>query len=567
MSCSPRVSKKHCHPPGNIFNASGIVPEEFFANTFLLSSKQKQLGHVNGEPPVNTSYEEVEPHDISLVAQDVEDIDEKSRLGKNLLDSFALILAQPGAEGVVATAMKFDEESRSYTIYIARNCDTYYSLSDLIEEIEKWFTIRDSGGSKEYIHGDYIDKPSLNNVLWKKIILNCHLSICKSIDETYSRSQDDIEDELSDVQTWIADEGNQHNKHTSFLQEPGSQKVLKTISFVLEQFLARTKMQSGPGRKNKDFTHGVPHSQMADTELMKFSDTITESCFELLESHEQLLRDLFQKWRQRLRKRLYRPLGATGRINQGALKSKRRLLDKFQRLIYTIANYRRAWYDMVRFKIDHKAATLKIYGLPPTDGPRGAVMDLRCIAKAGVDMKILDDGGEDAFMKEHRSHKVTGSYFRYPERVGRLSALGPNSRLQVSEKKEDRASVWLHCEMQIVEYLLTQNDSNFYNYIGCSKGPCWLCYHSLEYMAPNFEMRQPHLKLYPRWLPPEYKGNAEHRKRFVRVLKFLNNEMGSLLRPENKDQLRSYTLNPDCPDIQYTFLSPRSESMRNFGGY
>ncbi|KAI4869062.1 hypothetical protein F4820DRAFT_61277 [Hypoxylon rubiginosum] len=496
------VPERHFVGHGDIIVEANLVPEQFYANAFVLGDLQPQQMEILRTLPIDESPEQTHPRNIGQVVEGAGSDQERSRLGKNLLDSFALIFAQPGPEGVVATAMEIsDTEPHMYTIYLSKNYIEYGSISSLAGHIEELFNTG--------------DKNNLQNNVWKAILLNCYPSICKSINETfeifksYSKPEilDYIQDTRTSINTWVS----------------GATYLLSILDKLHWYILDIYRKGLDPKRQNEK--HGVIelHSTSAGSELTDFLDEVAQPCFQLLEFHG----DSLPVW---LKMCLKVPLEKLQqKQEQNWLPEPGRWTWKLRRLIYTIASYRRAWYDIIRFKRHHNSATLRFVTVHREDLTTS--MAVRCIADAGIRMKILKEGSKDKFIEKYRSNLAKDNAARSNHCPGCMAAPGSDSSLKsYLENEEDWACLWVHCEMQILELLLTRDHSKFFNYIGCSKGPCWLCYHTVKNMTSKFEMREPHLKLYPGWKPPAFKDSPPHREQCIKVLRFLDLELRKLAR-------------------------------------
>ncbi|KAI1388338.1 uncharacterized protein F4822DRAFT_443391 [Hypoxylon trugodes] len=174
----------------------------------------------------------------------------------------------------------------------------------------------------------------------------------------------------------------------------------------------------------------------------------------------------------------------------------------FGRLIYLIGNYYLAWYDMARFRARPDSTKLQIELVQPG---------------------TLVDSGWTAVRPPKNS----------------------------SKSKREQRPPWVHCEMQLFDLIMCdEHPEKFFNYIGCSKGPCWLCYHVLKYMTSRFRMRKSSLKLYPQWKPPKFQQSGPHEKRFDKVRDFLDAKIKGLVDLLEKGQLGYRVPKSDCPDLQ-----------------
>ena len=73
----------------------------------------------------------------------------------------------------------------------------------------------------------------------------------------------------------------------------------------------------------------------------------------------------------------------------------------------------------------------------------------------------------------------------------------------VQQRMEDivitaRDTAPVHCEMQLMMHFLRPETPTCYDYFGCSKKSCWLCWHMMV-QNQKFSMKDTHRKLYPRW--------------------------------------------------------------------
>lgn len=486
----------------DVFQYAQLTPEEFHANVLKLGDKGIQQGEMEKLDFENNPSEPLKFRSIEEIVKNTSN-QAKEQLGKNLLDSFALIFAQSGSDGVTATIMKSDSrEPNEFVLYVAKNHGENGSLSDLATDIERWFITGDPN----------VNSPSATNPLWDKILHHCYFSIKKEIYERFFSK--------------IRNISGQDECHFRFVRElirrvasdEGMPPVAKGLLSVLD--VAYYLSDYSLSASNERLTP-------ANNPLIRSSANIhliyklTNLCYELRESYDKPMQSLLLTCEKRIRE------GWT-------------YLNGLQLLIQNVANYLRAWYDMVRFKLGHSSATLRIV-LVPRDQP--SKMNIRKIVNAGVANGVLGSEDEETFINRHR-----------PSR--------PSTELSCPERDYE-VSFWVHCEMQILEFLLTSGTSNFYNYIGSSKGPCWLCYHTLTNMVPGCKMRQSHLKLYPAWLPPTFEEGTEESERFPRVLRALNSEILRLIRLGAK--CCSHT-NADCPDIKEIFVSPKTEKLYQLTG-
>ncbi|OTA65251.1 hypothetical protein K449DRAFT_431844 [Hypoxylon sp. EC38] len=498
----------------SIFDDALLDAKSFYNSAFDLSAiRVKQIEIKDSDQELLRSGEKILPRQIGSIIESGGGHLRSQKLGRNLLDSFALIFAQPRAKGVVATAMERSSENPdNFTLWVAGNSVEDCPVLDLEQEIMHWFTTREL--HKIFSSGYHIDEPNLENHLWNSILQNCYPSICITLEKVYYIKLEKGP-ELENIQTWIQGGVDSVQSHDITYQED----VLNTLQFILDQldafFLKGLNPKIGVAQrwKNDNYT------------IMKFLDTITMQCFLLLESYEEPMRELF--------KHCLKNLHEEGRL----------WLKIIRRLIYVMASYCQAWYDMVRFKRTYSSATLYI----------------ECIPKSGYSTSnpviLADRFKEDA---------ETEIYQREEEEMFNRGF----SHLQLPKESAEHRPL-VHCEMRILDFLLrTPNPNDFFNYIGCSKGPCWLCYHTLKYMAPEIGMRAPHWKLYPAWGPPRFQESSHHREHFIEILLFLDKRIKDLLNSAGNSPQETHRYSgceSDCPDVEYRFLSPRTQSMHWLG--
>ncbi|XXG97689.1 hypothetical protein Hte_003996 [Hypoxylon texense] len=544
---STTVPKKHFVGRGDIVVDAQLSPENFYAKAFVLRDLQHQQSEIQETLSLDRSLGQTHPRDIGLVVEGASNNQERSRLGKNLLDSFALIFAQPGPEGVVATAMeKSDTEPDTYILYLAKNYIDHCSLSSLATHLKELFKPGDANKGEEHIGDDLFRKQCLQTNAWNAILRNCYPSICKSVCETsdlagFCSSPKEIRNKIEKARNRIKD-------MVPHKQTYEARRLLLSILKCLRQFFFSEesnvyRKRSKPTWKNKKHGPGEPHSNPASVELMKFLNQITHQCFELLESHGDAVRAWFP-----------------GVIDEKKPPKWDIWLNKIRGLIYSIASYRRAWYDILRFKVYHNFATLEFKFINYPN--KTTSIAVRCIADAGVQMGILKEGSQNKFIQDYRTSLIKHKAARSKHCPSCMSVLDPDSSLEHYLKNEnDWACLWVHCEMQILNLFSEYDHLSFFNYIGCSKGPCWLCHHALRNMTSKFEMRDSHLKLYPGWKPPPIVKSPQDREQFMQVLRLLDKELEERVH-QAKLEPGFMRINPDCPDLERTFLSPRTELVR-----
>ncbi|KAI1139682.1 hypothetical protein F5Y05DRAFT_424595 [Hypoxylon sp. FL0543] len=475
----------------HIFKDAGIDPAKFYARSFKLSELQPAQCGIEGIGPELDSGEQPRLCLIESIVEGEGKDWEKKRLGKNLLDSFALIFAQPRSGGVVATILEYSgEESNDYTLWIAKNFVRDCPFAKLARKLETWFKDREE--RERDAQGHHIHIPTSQNNLWCTILRNCYPMIRVSLKHA-SKVKNAVESSIPCPQT--------------------VPKKLNDILRELDKYFPETR---GPNIAQEWKNGG--------SALEQFLDIITRLCYDLLESNMASPNALFRHCCKESTHEIW--------------------WKKLRRLIYILANYRRAWYDIVRFKTSHESATLQIQCIP-TSG--------YCTGNSIILSDIIREG------------KAKGIY----ESRSRAEIVRDYSILPKLERETKAKQAWprVHCELRILDFLLENRDlKNVFNYIGCSKGPCWLCHYTLECMAPKIGMRACNLKLYPVWEPPRFQGSPQNRQRFIKVLQSLDKTIKDVLNREMKKQLkpRAYRYSnckPDCPDIEETFLLPNTELM------
>lgn len=114
---------------------------------------------------------------------------------------------------------------------------------------------------------------------------------------------------------------------------------------------------------------------------------------------------------------------------------------------------------------------------------------------------------------------------------------------ELKDLKYDYVDCVVHCEMQLLQRFLSNaylNIHKVFNYIGCNKAPCWLCWHTLKSVTNCFEMREPHLKVYARWWPPSFHGESGYR---------LSETLNGLLKHMNHCIMSSSESRPTMSDL------------------
>lgn len=98
----------------------------------------------------------------------------------------------------------------------------------------------------------------------------------------------------------------------------------------------------------------------------------------------------------------------------------------------------------------------------------------------------------------------------YPSKSLRSFPPRPNKRAQVSAKLQRKYDVeikkvkWVHAEMRVMTYLLSQGiEARSFPYLGVSKKTCFLCGSMLQNMG-HFQTRANHGKIYAQWTLPAF---------------------------------------------------------------
>ncbi|KAI0002801.1 hypothetical protein F4779DRAFT_634971 [Xylariaceae sp. FL0662B] len=116
------------------------------------------------------------------------------------------------------------------------------------------------------------------------------------------------------------------------------------------------------------------------------------------------------------------------------------------------------------------------------------------------------------------------------------------------DKEDPKPGV--HCEMKLIAYLLSSAEEKtlkfdqVYDFIGCSKGPCYLCAGTINYGTP-FQTDEPHWKLYWRWGVPEILVSHMRIKYAIEKLQRMMDRALSIVRD----------------DVNFTPKRPRPESV------
>ncbi|OTB05402.1 hypothetical protein M426DRAFT_21992 [Hypoxylon sp. CI-4A] len=468
---------------------------DFYFTVCEIIGSDKYIQHSRIGSGLGTLPLEQHPRDTKYLIKSSSGQENKDQLGKNLLDSFALIFAQSNAGSVIATAMKLkEEEKNTYTLLIARSdgeCSSRDSnmtasghvlqksdsCTKLAKQMREWFENKDEITGH---HGkNHINRPSLQNSFWTAILENCGDKIRKLIVEK-CKPPDGINDVFSYIRRAIGD------INTSL--PIYSREALDCLSSIVD---------------------GLEICYRSEKPPLTTLDKVTSLCFQLVSLHRPQMEAMFERL-------------ATG--------NERWWWNRFEWLLFMIANYRRAWYDMVRLKIDDNSAILHVEFLGSKSGK--------------IHKGMIKNNDKDTFLNEYQIAS---------NRLHRHSSTASRS------DEEAWGNLWVHCEIQMLNHLLTnEQPDDFYGYIGCSKGPCWLCEHTLKNLTSSFTMRKSHMKIYPSWDLPRFREFKSVRPRVMKILKFLHAEMK--LRIQEGKVRR--TVGSDCPDVMLTFRSPLTDEMR-----
>ncbi|KAK6955334.1 hypothetical protein Daesc_002967 [Daldinia eschscholtzii] len=493
-----------------MFKEAGTSSDEFYANAFVLHSQGLQQTETGGifQGILRPKITDPGPQLVKDLIQGVGSKVDKKRLGRNLLDSFALILARPGGKGVVAVVIEKLRDQNTYQLHVSMNNTPNEACKRLAEKIQEWFSNR----GQDTVESGH---PRSQSILWDDILRNCCQNISTSIANACIGDTEEEKHELlqgtllyvRDLNITLNKRGEEAKKVEKFLDLLSTFFSTPTSNNSNISNLGTSKGASIYSERGK-CAHG-------NGRMLRFLHGITEECFGLVESHAVAMRKYFNDLNKKLQEALE------------DVEIYRRLLGRVRSLIYTIAKYLRAWYDIVHFKAHCNSADL-VFKFVMRKGrrPGGRGLDFDKILSQAAQLGIFD-------------------------------AKNKKSMRALHGVRQNCISAWNHCEMQMLEFVLANQESIFYNYIGCSKGPCWLCYHVLVNMTSQFEMRPSHFKLYPRWLPPHFTKNQAHKEQFVAVLKLLTKEMRRLIDLRKGGEYQPQNARSDCPDDEDTFLSLR----------
>ncbi|KAI2473385.1 hypothetical protein F4781DRAFT_427399 [Annulohypoxylon bovei var. microspora] len=299
-----------------VFQPAQLNPAEFRANVFALSDVGLQQKEIQNITSISNPSRLIRPRSIGLIIEGVDNYEKKDSLGKNLLDSFALIFARPGAMGVTATAMKWDgKEPREYVLYVAMNFGNDKLFPKLSSDIERWFATTSLYDTKERLQNDHVNNPDSENTLWKSILYNCYPSIRKSLYETcYMKASK------------IAAKDAYHFRHVRDMillvscPKPGdtippeAEGLLSVLDHMNDLIHDHLYWKPGDGRS----TPLLKSLKPATPKDINHVHEITNICYELLESYKCPVEDLIERCQIQYS------------------------LRKFRRLIHIMASYCRA---------------------------------------------------------------------------------------------------------------------------------------------------------------------------------------------------------------------------------
>ncbi|MCJ1403201.1 hypothetical protein MMC11_006424 [Xylographa trunciseda] len=104
---------------------------------------------------------------------------------------------------------------------------------------------------------------------------------------------------------------------------------------------------------------------------------------------------------------------------------------------------------------------------------------------------VLLPSQEDAWTGQSYMEKILS----WP---GDLGLDEDNIRADMAKIVNEADTAPVHCEMQLMMYFLREGAPKPYDWFGCSKKSCWLCWHMMI-QNQKFSMKDTHRKLYPRW--------------------------------------------------------------------
>ncbi|KAI1095474.1 hypothetical protein F5B19DRAFT_504269 [Rostrohypoxylon terebratum] len=289
----------------------------------------------------------LKPISINKIIERAKDGEDLNKLGKNLLDSFALIFAQPGPEGVIATVME-KREPNTYVLHIAKNNGDCAALSELAISIQVWFGMRGSYPVTRLNLRSHIDDPTFENSCWQQILHACYPNIRKTIYEVCFAKLRNMKDarnyHFAPVREVIYDITSTNDCYNEMrLAAHGLISALDNIYQLNEFYL---------GWKDRRRVHRLGEIQC---EKIRWAHELISRCYELLERYKEPMDQLIK---------LYNRKVSSDKPQRSKIQVHGLSLKRVKRLIYHMAQYRRAWYDMVRFKLDHSSATLEIDFIP-----------------------------------------------------------------------------------------------------------------------------------------------------------------------------------------------------------
>ncbi|KAI0900450.1 hypothetical protein F4806DRAFT_448684 [Annulohypoxylon nitens] len=178
MSSQSDIPNVCSNTNGDIFACAQLNPAKFHAKVLALGDMNFQQAE-DGKLTLEKDASTMQPINVKELLRRVDGDEDLDKLGKNLLDSFALIFAQPGPEGVIATVME-RKNPNSYVLYVAKNYGIYDHLTRLANDIKSWFRMRGPYPVKAGNVQSHIDNPTFENSYWRQILWDCYPSIRKS---------------------------------------------------------------------------------------------------------------------------------------------------------------------------------------------------------------------------------------------------------------------------------------------------------------------------------------------------------------------------------------------------
>ncbi|KAI0002804.1 hypothetical protein F4779DRAFT_634973 [Xylariaceae sp. FL0662B] len=214
------------------------------------------------------------------------------------------------------------------------------------------------------------------------------------------------------------------------------------------------------GKNTTNVTCAQPtYNRSLDLQLLRRLHGLTKTSYRLMFFHEPFVRDLISKW----------PIRTSSQ-------------NTFIKILDRLGRYSQAVHYLMDFK---KAFPTSIIRIQFKDHHPQYHVDYESIKDR---LEQFEKGG--LFSQEHLGEII--------ENLDKATTnCGPTDKKKIS--------CYMHCEMQLLQDL-TSSDldrlKGLSRYFGCSKAPCWLCWHVLKNTRREFEMREPHLKVYARWEPP-----------------------------------------------------------------